>query len=88
MGRWGQFGEGITRVVEELVFNSLDAGATKVSVAIGIGTCFVKVDDNGCGVSRDGPVLMGEKYDILFAKCWTAINFSIVLMLLYIISFA
>ncbi|XP_055803099.1 DNA mismatch repair protein MLH3-like isoform X3 [Solanum dulcamara] len=51
-----------TRVVEELVFNSLDAGATKVSVAIGIGTCYVKVDDNGSGVSRDGLVLMGEKY--------------------------
>ncbi|XP_006340851.1 DNA mismatch repair protein MLH3 isoform X5 [Solanum tuberosum] len=51
-----------TRVVEELVFNSLDAGAAKVSVAIGIGTCYVKVDDNGSGVSRDGLVLMGEKY--------------------------
>ncbi|CAN4083588.1 unnamed protein product [Withania somnifera] len=51
-----------TRVVEELVFNSLDAGATKVSVAIGIGTCYVKVDDNGSGVSRDGLVLMGERY--------------------------
>ncbi|MCD7448699.1 hypothetical protein HAX54_045638 [Datura stramonium] len=53
-----------TRVVEELVFNSLDAGATKVSVAIGIGTCYVKVDDNGSGVSRDGLVLMGERYAI------------------------
>ncbi|XP_027770217.1 DNA mismatch repair protein MLH3 isoform X1 [Solanum pennellii] len=51
-----------SRVVEELVFNSLDAGAAKVSVAIGIETCYVKVDDNGSGVSRDGLVLMGEKY--------------------------
>ncbi|KAK4347571.1 hypothetical protein RND71_033910 [Anisodus tanguticus] len=64
---WGSIRSGVilydfTRVVEELVFNSLDAGATKVSVAIGVGTCYVKVDDNGSGVSRDGLVLMGERY--------------------------
>ncbi|XP_055806255.1 uncharacterized protein LOC129874897 isoform X1 [Solanum dulcamara] len=47
----------------------------QVSVAIGIGTFYVKVDDDECGVSRDGLVLMGEKYGNLFAKCWTAINF-------------
>ncbi|XP_075091265.1 LOW QUALITY PROTEIN: DNA mismatch repair protein MLH3-like [Nicotiana tabacum] len=51
-----------TRVVEELVFNSLDAGATKVYVALSVGTCYVKVDDNGSGVSRDGLVLIGERY--------------------------
>ncbi|KAF2291688.1 hypothetical protein GH714_028137 [Hevea brasiliensis] len=38
----------LTRVVEELVFNSLDAGATKVSVYVGVGTCYVKVVDDGC----------------------------------------
>ncbi|KAJ8567718.1 hypothetical protein K7X08_019926 [Anisodus acutangulus] len=64
---WGSIRSGVilydfTRVVEELVFNSLDAGATKVSVAIGVGTCYVKVDDNGSGVSRDGLVLMGDRY--------------------------
>ncbi|XP_020532764.1 DNA mismatch repair protein MLH3 isoform X2 [Jatropha curcas] len=52
----------LTRVVEELVFNSLDAGATKVSVYVGIGTCYVKVVDDGCGISRDGLVLLGERY--------------------------
>ncbi|XP_016560367.1 DNA mismatch repair protein MLH3 isoform X1 [Capsicum annuum] len=64
---WSRMRSGVilydfTRIVEELVFNSLDAGATKVYVAIGIGTCYVKVDDNGSGVSRDGLVLMGERY--------------------------
>ncbi|XP_055802939.1 uncharacterized protein LOC129872093 [Solanum dulcamara] len=54
----------------------------KFSVVIGIGTCYVKVDDNGSGVSRDGLVLIRENYGYLFAKCWTAIIFSIVLMLL------
>ncbi|KAI3747662.1 hypothetical protein L6452_10231 [Arctium lappa] len=52
----------LTRVVEELVFNSLDAGATKVILAIGVGTNYVKVTDNGCGITRDGLVLLGERY--------------------------
>ncbi|WCJ32829.1 DNA mismatch repair protein MLH3 [Euphorbia peplus] len=52
----------LTRVVEELVLNSLDAGATKVSVYVGVGTCYVKVEDDGCGISRDGLALLGERY--------------------------
>ncbi|KAI3722909.1 hypothetical protein L2E82_34103 [Cichorium intybus] len=52
----------LTRVVEELVFNCLDAGATKVIVAIGVGTNYIKVTDNGCGITRDGLVLLGERY--------------------------
>ncbi|KAK1410529.1 hypothetical protein QVD17_37066 [Tagetes erecta] len=52
----------LTRVVEELVFNSLDAGATKVIVAVGVGTSYIKVTDNGCGITRDGLVLLGERY--------------------------
>ncbi|KAG8373586.1 hypothetical protein BUALT_Bualt11G0039800 [Buddleja alternifolia] len=51
-----------TRIVEELVFNSLDAGATKVSVAVGVSSCYVKVMDNGSGITRDGLVLLGERY--------------------------
>ncbi|KAJ0240725.1 DNA mismatch repair protein MLH3 [Hirschfeldia incana] len=52
----------MARVVEELVFNSLDAGATKVSIFVGVGTCSVKVVDDGSGVSRDDLVLLGERY--------------------------
>ncbi|XP_052196346.1 DNA mismatch repair protein MLH3 isoform X7 [Diospyros lotus] len=52
----------LTRVVEELIFNSLDAGATKIYVAIGVGTCYVKVVDNGCGIDREGLMLLGERY--------------------------
>uniref|UniRef100_A0A2P2LHF7 MutL C-terminal dimerisation domain-containing protein n=2 Tax=Rhizophora mucronata TaxID=61149 RepID=A0A2P2LHF7_RHIMU len=52
----------LTRVVEELVFNSLDAAATKVSVYVGLGSCCVKVVDNGSGISRDGLVLLGERH--------------------------
>ncbi|KAL4577000.1 hypothetical protein LXL04_013101 [Taraxacum kok-saghyz] len=49
-------------VIEELVFNCLDAGATKVIVAVGVGTNYIKVTDNGCGITRDGLVLVGERY--------------------------
>ncbi|KAI3462297.1 hypothetical protein Pfo_018960 [Paulownia fortunei] len=52
----------LTRIVEELVFNSLDAGATKVSVAVGVGSYYVKVVDNGYGITRDGLVHLGERY--------------------------
>lgn len=52
----------ITRVVEELVFNSLDSGASKVSVFVRVSTCYVKVEDDGSGVTRDGLELLGERY--------------------------
>ncbi|XP_047310426.1 DNA mismatch repair protein MLH3 [Impatiens glandulifera] len=52
----------LTRVVEELIYNSLDASATKVSVTVGTGICFVKVADNGHGITREGLVLLGERY--------------------------
>ncbi|CAA7035665.1 unnamed protein product [Microthlaspi erraticum] len=52
----------MARVVEELVFNSLDAGATKVSIFLGVVTCSLKVVDDGSGVSRDDLVLLGERY--------------------------
>ncbi|KAL0462407.1 UNVERIFIED_CONTAM: DNA mismatch repair protein MLH3 [Sesamum latifolium] len=54
----------LTRIVEELVFNSLDAGATKVSIAVGVGSSYVKVVDNGSGITRDGLVLLGERHGL------------------------
>ncbi|OMO55683.1 DNA mismatch repair protein [Corchorus capsularis] len=37
----------LTRVVEELIFNSLDAAASKVSVFVSIGSSYVQVVDDG-----------------------------------------
>ncbi|KMT08851.1 hypothetical protein BVRB_6g135740 [Beta vulgaris subsp. vulgaris] len=52
----------LTTVVEELIYNSLDAGATKVSVSVAVNNGYVKVEDDGFGISRDGLVLLGERY--------------------------
>ncbi|CAN8327809.1 unnamed protein product [Cochlearia groenlandica] len=52
----------MARVVEELLFNSLDAGATKVSIFVGVVTSSVKVVDDGSGVSRDDLVMLGDRY--------------------------
>ncbi|XP_010467602.1 PREDICTED: DNA mismatch repair protein MLH3-like [Camelina sativa] len=48
------------KVVEELVFNSLDA--TKVSIFVGVVSCSIKVVDDGSSVSRDDLVLLGKRY--------------------------
>ncbi|KAG8497672.1 hypothetical protein CXB51_008920 [Gossypium anomalum] len=53
----------LSRVVEELIFNSLDAAASKVvSVFLSVGSSYVKVVDDGSGISRDGLVRLGERY--------------------------
>ncbi|KNA24368.1 hypothetical protein SOVF_016200 [Spinacia oleracea] len=52
----------LTTVVEELIYNSLDAGATKVSVSVAVNNGYIKVEDDGSGISRDGLVLLGERY--------------------------
>ncbi|CAK7355564.1 unnamed protein product [Dovyalis caffra] len=62
----------LTRVIEELVFNSLDAGAKKVSVYVAVGACYVKVADDGCGISRDGLALLGERY----ANVWKRVKYE------------
>ncbi|MBQ8061262.1 MAG: DNA mismatch repair endonuclease MutL [Bacteroidales bacterium] len=50
-------------VVKELVENSVDAGATEVSVVIGdSGRTLIQVIDNGCGMTPDDAVLCFERH--------------------------
>ncbi len=50
-------------VVKELMENSLDAGATSISVVIAdAGRTLIQVIDNGCGMSPDDAVLCFERH--------------------------
>ncbi|KAL5201189.1 hypothetical protein ABZP36_035543 [Zizania latifolia] len=52
----------LSRIVEELVYNSIDANASKIDILVNVRACYVKVEDDGCGITRDELVLVGEKY--------------------------
>lgn len=50
-------------VVKELVENALDAGATRVEVEFRHGgRSYIRIEDNGCGMSRDDALLALERH--------------------------
>ncbi|XP_024544458.1 DNA mismatch repair protein MLH3-like isoform X1 [Selaginella moellendorffii] len=53
---------GISQVVDELVCNAIDAQATQIIVFLDIRSCYIKVEDDGCGISREDFVFLGERH--------------------------
>ncbi len=49
----GEVVERPAHLVKELVENSIDAGATRIQVEFDFGGRFVKISDNGCGMSQE-----------------------------------
>ncbi len=59
----GEVIENPASVVKELVENSIDAGASEISVEIRAGgRQLIRISDNGCGMSRDDAVLCLERH--------------------------
>ncbi|XP_060750779.1 DNA mismatch repair protein Mlh3 isoform X2 [Tachysurus vachellii] len=57
----------LQQCVEELLLNSIDAGATCVAVQIDIEACKIQVLDNGSGMDRDNMERVGIRYST--SKC-------------------
>ncbi|XP_059160335.1 uncharacterized protein LOC131943953 [Physella acuta] len=51
-----------SQAVEELVLNSIDAGASSVAVRVDLQLYKIQVIDNGCGITLDQFPLVGERY--------------------------
>jgi len=50
-------------VVKELVENAIDAGATRIEVEFRHGgRAYMRIEDNGCGMSRDDALLALERH--------------------------
>ena len=55
----------ITQCVEELLLNSVDAGATCVAVRVDLDCFKIQVVDNGAGVAQEQLKLLGERYSAI-----------------------
>ncbi|XP_077989468.1 DNA mismatch repair protein Mlh3-like [Glandiceps talaboti] len=52
----------LTQCIEELVLNSIDAGATCIAVRVDVPSHKVQVVDNGSGINRNQMQIIGERY--------------------------
>ena len=62
-------------VVKELVENSIDAGATQLEIDIGVGgKAYIRVKDNGHGMSRENAALAFERHATSKIACTSDIS--------------
>lgn len=59
----------LQQCVEELVLNSIDAGATCVAVKVDIEACKLQVVDNGSGIERQDLDRVGNRYNTSKCSC-------------------
>ena len=52
----------LSQAAEELVANSIDAGATVIDVSVRVEEGFAMVSDNGRGMDADDLAVVGERY--------------------------
>ncbi len=59
----GEVVERPSSVVKELIENSIDAGATEISIAVtNGGKTSIEISDNGCGMSRENALFAVERF--------------------------
>ena len=67
----------VAQCVEELVLNSVDAGALCVAVRIDLPCFKVQVVDNGCGLTEEQLHIIGQRYvQIILPVSYNFYNYS------------
>ncbi|KAH8830346.1 hypothetical protein DL96DRAFT_1592536 [Flagelloscypha sp. PMI_526] len=54
----------LPQIISELVQNSLDAGASNISIGVNTEDWSCSVIDNGCGIDKDGLAVIGRSSDL------------------------
>jgi DNA mismatch repair protein MutL len=71
----GEVVERPSSVLKELIENSIDAGATRIDVAIKSGGIeYIKVSDNGYGIEKDDIAMAFERHGTSKIKCINDLN--------------
>lgn len=58
----GEVVENPTSMIKELIENSLDAGSSSIKIEVEKGGLFVKITDDGCGMSKEDLLMSTERH--------------------------
>jgi len=59
----------MAQCVEELVLNSVDAGAARISIDVDLSEFLLRVEDDGQGLKKDDLALIGTRYVLNLYFC-------------------